>query len=70
MENPKIRIESDGIHTEVYINGEKVRAISIEFAHSLNEIAICKIGQYVTDTDGNIVVDENNDFVTQESEIL
>lgn len=31
MDNPKIRIESDGHFAEVYIDGEKVRCTSLDF---------------------------------------
>jgi 3'-phosphoadenosine 5'-phosphosulfate sulfotransferase len=40
MENPKVRIESDGNVTEVYINGEKVKAgtmVDFHFRHDVFE---------------------------------
>lgn len=31
MDNPKIRIESNGICTEVYLDGEKIRCTQLDF---------------------------------------
>lgn len=31
MDNPKIRIESDGHFAEVYLDGEKIRCASLDF---------------------------------------
>jgi hypothetical protein len=53
MENPKVRIESDGQKTEVYINGEKASWQVIDF-HSSNDAlgrggVICTLIQNVFD---------------------
>jgi hypothetical protein len=44
MENPKIRIESDGEHAEVYLDGKQVeKVLSVEFSQSVEEIPILKL---------------------------
>lgn len=46
MENPKIRIESDGIITEVYYMGEEIKACtSVEFNHEAGDKPSCLITQ-------------------------
>lgn len=47
MENPKVRIESDGHITEVYIDGKKVdRATMIDFHAEPNSV-VCKYEKYI-----------------------
>jgi len=61
MENPKIRIESDGHYTQVWVNGEKIsdRACAIDF-HAEFQQVYCEIEKYVYDTDGNkVIVDDD-----------
>jgi hypothetical protein len=46
MENPKIRIESDGIITKVYYMGEEIKACtSVGFSHEVGDKPSCLITQ-------------------------
>lgn len=59
MDNPKIRIESDGCITEVWIDGEKVeRATMADFTFHAEPFEVyCEIELYKTDKDGTPVVE-------------
>ena len=69
MENPKIRIESDGDITVVYIDGKRVKTRNIEFSAKLtkdSDRAVMWKGDFLkTDENGNAVI-ENDDIVTEE----
>lgn len=68
MDNPKIKIESDGVRTEVYLDGEKVDSCT-----SLNFHATVENGIHVTwngtkhkkDESGHLIV-ENDEIMTEE----
>ena len=58
MDNPKIRIESDGHITEVWIDGQKVEKATMadfEFRAEPWEV-YCKLEKYQLDKDGGIIV--------------
>ena len=61
MDNPKLRIESDGHITEVYIDGKKVnRATMADFHfHAEPNIAEFKYEKYVTDSNGKLLLRNN-----------
>lgn len=68
MDNPKIRIESDGIRTEVYLDGEKVDScISLDFHATVDDgIHVEWNGEkHKKDDNGKLVI-ENDDIVTEE----
>ena len=56
MENPKLRIESDGIVTEVYIDGIKVeKATMADFIfHAEPQHVECEIERYLLNDNGSI----------------
>ena len=56
MENPKLRIESDGVVTEVYIDGIKVKkAAMADFVfHAEPQHVECEIERYLLNDDGSI----------------
>ena len=58
MENPKIRIESDGHITEVWIDGQKVeKATMADFEfHAEPWEVYCELEKYQLDKDGEIIV--------------
>lgn len=63
MEKPKIRIESDGYITKIWIDGEKVsdNATMADFKfHAEPREVYCEIEQYVLDGKGNKVIENNN----------
>ena len=68
MENPKLRIESDGFITEVYIDGEKVKYIASYDFHAEILKATCTIEKRIENEKGTIIPDtgkvkiENLDF--------
>lgn len=70
MENPKVRIESDGHITEVYINGKKVdRATMIDFHfHAEPHTVECEYEKYKSDENGHLIVE--NDEIVKEQHIL
>lgn len=76
MENPKVRIESDGQKTEVYINGEKVKTgtmIDFHFRHDVFDDepyrVTCALTQNVFNDDGLVVI-KDNEIVTQTLKLL
>ena len=60
MENPKIRIESDGHITEVWIDGEKIsdKACMIDFYAEPCEV-YCEIEEYRIDKKGKKIIENN-----------
>lgn len=69
MDNPKIRIESDGDITIVYLGGKRVKTRNIEFSAKLtpkSDKAVMWKGDFLkTDEKGDAVI-ENDDIVTEE----
>jgi hypothetical protein len=76
MENPKLRIESDGKHTEIYIDGkqiERVTDIDFVFFHSIDEndgLPACSIRGYVTDKSNIPTLLEDNTLIKYEQKIF
>jgi hypothetical protein len=68
MENPKIRIESDGNKTEVFVDGKKIdkstniyfQADPVNIEHNVR----CIITRYKADESGNYVI-ENGELVKE-----
>ena len=56
MENPKLRIESDGSITEIYIDGKKVdKATMADFTfHAEPQYVECEIERILLNDDGSI----------------
>lgn len=56
MKNPKLKIESDGAITEVYIDGKKVdKATMADFTfHAEPQYVECEIERYLLNDDGSI----------------
>lgn len=69
MENPKIRIESDGRYTQVWVDGEKIsdRVCAIDFHAEPNEV-YCETEEYVKDKDGKHII--KNDEVLREKVVI
>ena len=68
MDNPKIRIESDGVTAVVYLNGEKIRCTSLDFHGDADEnrIYIKWDGtMQIADENGNPII-RNGMLVTEE----
>ena len=68
MDNPKIRIESDGICTEVYLDGKRVNScITLDFHATVEDgIHVTWNGaKHKKDENGKLVI-ENDDIVTEE----
>ena len=59
MENPKIRIESDGLVTEVYFEGEKIeKACLADFVfHAEPMQVVCEVEKIKLDENGEIIFD-------------
>jgi hypothetical protein len=68
MNNPKIRIESDGNKTEVYIDGQKIEnGTNVDFHAgpvNLEHNVQCTVMRYKTDADGKHVI-ENGSLVKE-----
>lgn len=67
MQNPKIRIESDGHVTEVWIDGEKVskNATMLDFNFHAEPLQVyCEIEKYKLDKDGNKII-ENDEMLKE-----
>lgn len=68
MDNPKIKIESDGIATEVYLNGERISDTLIDFsfrAHIDTGLHVEYGGErFKRDKNGKAII-ENNEIVTE-----
>lgn len=72
MDNPKIRIESDGRITEVWIDGEKVskNATMLDFNFHAEPLQVyCEIEQYELDKDGNKIV-KNNELLKEKMVVI
>jgi hypothetical protein len=75
MKNPKVRIESDGLYTEVYIDGEKVdMAVAVDFhfyhnSQSDEPIAKCKLIRNRTHESGAVMLG-NNEILRETLNIL
>lgn len=67
MDNPKIRIESDGNFAEVYLDGKKVRCVSLDFHGDVENGLHFKWdgAMQKTDEKGEPVI-ENGKVVTEE----
>lgn len=70
MDNPKIRIESDGHITEVWIDGEKVeKATMADFEFHAEPFKVyCELEKYQLDKDGEIIV--KNDELLKENIVV
>ena len=70
MENPKIRIESDGNVTEVWIDGQKVgKATMADFEFHAEPFEVyCELEKYQHDKDGNLIV--KNDELLKENIVV
>ena len=68
MDNPKIRIESDGIIVNVYLEGEKIRCTSLNFAgETKEEGALIKWDGVMQKLNENgVPYVENNEIATKE----
>lgn len=67
MENPKIRIESDGYMTQVWIDGEKVSANStmVDFNFHAEHLEVyCELEKYKLDEKGNKII-ENDELLRE-----
>ena len=70
MDNPKIRIESDGHITEVWIDGQKVeKATMADFEFHAEPFEVyCELEKYQLDKDGEIIV--KNDELLKENIVV
>lgn len=70
MDNPKIRIESDGHITEVWIDGQKVeKATMADFEfHAEPWEVYCELQKYQLDENGFPIV--NNDELLKENVVV
>ena len=71
METTKIRIESDGHCTQVWVDGEKIsdRACMIDFRFHAEPFEVyCETEEYVKDKDGNNII--KNDEVLRERVVI
>lgn len=67
MDNPKIRIESDGHFAEVYLNGKKVRCTSLDFHGDVEESIHIKWDGVMQKLDENgMPYVENDEVATEE----
>lgn len=68
MDNPKIRIESDGMRTVVYIDGKKIeRCTSLDFhANVDNGINIYWNGTMQKEDENGHLIIENDEIATEE----
>ena len=68
MDNPKIKIESDGIRTVVYIDGKKIeRCTSLDFhANVDNGIHVCWNGKTQKEDESGHLIIENDEIATEE----
>ncbi len=66
MENPKIKIESDGITATVFLNGEKVRCTQIDFHGDVeNGLHIKWDGVMCKSDENGMTLIENDEVVTE-----
>lgn len=67
MDNPKIRIESDGITTKVYLDGKKIRCTSIDFHGDVdNGLHIKWDGTFLKEDANGVVYTLNDEIATEE----
>lgn len=68
MDNPKIKIESDGMRTVVYIDGKKIeRCTSLDFRANVdNGIHVCWNGKTQKEDEGGHLIIENDEIATEE----
>ena len=68
MENPKIKIESDGKYVHVWVDGEEIKDIvQMDFHASANEKGvdiICSYWKHVRTEGGRLLV-LNNELITE-----
>lgn len=64
MENPKLRIESNGTVTEIYIDGVKIKNATECLFHAEILNVKCEIEKYKTDENGKIII-ENDDTIKE-----
>lgn len=71
MENPKIRIESNGRITEVWIDGQKVeKATMADFEFHAEPLEVyCEIEKYKLDKDGNKII-ENDEMLKEKVVVI
>lgn len=66
MTNPKISIQTDGECTELYIDGVKADATLIDFYfHSGKDGVKLKYEKFVTDENGLVMVNEDNEIAKE-----
>lgn len=70
MENPKLRIETDGRMTEIYIDGQKVEKAYMLELHAEPCEVYCEIGKYVCGTDGLPLLNDDKTDVKRTKEIV
>lgn len=70
MDNPKLRIESDGAITEVYIDGKKVdKATMADFTfHADPQYVECEIERILLNDDGSIRLNKDKTNVLKVTE--
>jgi len=68
MENPKLRIETDGKTTEIYIDGQQVLGACMLDIHAEPFEVYCKLEKYKRDAEGQYIVEK--DELLRESIIL
>lgn len=70
MQNPKVRIESDGMTTEVYVNGEKARLVKQVLFFGIPGEIRCELEQYAVGEDGNYKLNDLGTDLVIESTVL
>lgn len=70
MVNPKIRIESDGYITEIWVDGQKVDRVTMaDFAFHAEPFEVrCELEKYKIDKDGKPIFE--NDEVLKEAFVV
>ena len=71
MDNPKIRIESNGHITEVWIDGQKVeKAIMADFEFHAEPFEVyCELEKYQIGEKGNIII-ENGELLKENMVVI
>lgn len=71
MENPKIKIESDGNITEVWIDGQKVeKATMADFEFHAEPFEVyCELEKYQLDKNRKIIV-KNNELLKEKMVVI
>ena len=72
MKNPKLRIESDGEITEVYIDGKKVEKATMADFHFHAEPGYveCEVERILLDVDGSIRLNKDGTEVLKVAESI